>query len=168
MSEINFLYMHKGVLEHVKSKESFQRILGLLKVSNFVRKQAKIQIEEPIPDDFVPEASRSQEPTPVVKKRRKRTVKGKSKVKQSQDSGTTVLSEGSQTIVTDSGVKVVMPAGTLTLSTQTDEDFQNFITMSNEEYEEYIAYKHLQLSQQHLVNDIVEQDFSDYDEEQAV
>ena len=61
-----------------------------------------------------------------------------------------------------------MPSGTFTLCTQTDEDFENFVTMSSHEYDEYLAYKHLQIMHQYLVNDIVEEDFSDFDKDTEV
>ena len=36
MTKENFLYMHKGVVEHVISKGAFREILGLLRVINFI------------------------------------------------------------------------------------------------------------------------------------
>ena len=95
-------------------------------------------------------------------------MKGTSKAKKSEKTCSKIPTHSGQTLITDSGDKVLMPSGTFTLCTQTDEDFENFVIMSSYEYDEYLAYKHLQMMHQHLVNDIVEEDFSDFDKDTEV
>ena len=52
MTEENFLYMHKGVVEHVISKGAFRKILGLLRVINFIRKQVRTPVMEALLDEI--------------------------------------------------------------------------------------------------------------------
>ena len=51
------------------------------------------------------------------------------------------------------------------MTTQTDSDFEEFLEIPEDEFEEYKMYKEMKLRQQYLVNTIQEEDFAHYDTE---
>ena len=48
------------------------------------------------------------------------------------------------------------------MATQTDIDFEYYLELDEDKYEEYLAYKQVQLAQQYLVSEIMEQDFDEW------
>ena len=47
--------------------------------------------------------------------------------------------------------------------TQTDSDFEDYLEMSEEQFEAYQLYKEKQMKQKYLIETIQEEDFKDYD-----
>ena len=157
MDEKDFVSMHKGVLDAAISKGVFKEIIGKLKLSSFARK--KVQEEDP--EDFneeavsgsVPEPSTSQDFSPTQPKVRKKSIaKGRGR-------GKTSAKKSAENVI-------VSPAGTLQkvdTMTQTDSDFEEYLQLSEEQFEEYQLYKEMKMIQQYSVQTIQEEDFRDYD-----
>ena len=155
MDETNFVWMHRGVIDAVISKGAFKEIIGKLKLSSFARKQVHHEAEElpeqreAIPHD--PQPSTSQDfggAKPKVKRRRIGKGRGKT---------TDKTSEQSEIVV---GPTTLEKVDTMT---QTDSDFEEYLQLSEEQFEQYQLYKEMQVMQQYSVQTIQEEDFREYD-----
>ena len=154
MDEMNFVSMHQAVVDTVVSRGVFTEIIGKLKLSSFAKKAIVPTVEEDIPDQEVPvEASTSQKVTGTKPKaKRKPTGKGRGKSK-------------GQKVVSREQVPFVQTVGKADMTTQTDSDFEEYLHLSEEDFNEYQMYKEKQMMQQYLVSTIQEKDFHDYEAE---
>ena len=159
MDEYNFLYTHTSVPDAVVSTKCFKEIIGKLKLWTFAKKSIHQVVEEENPDSNIPEPSTSDDvPVDKPKNKRKATTKGKGRGKTS--------AKGQ--VGAPVPVPVAVPGAMLEkcdMTTQTDSDFEEFLQIPEDEFEEYKMYKEMKMRQQYLVNTIQEEDFGDYDAE---
>ena len=158
MDERDFVCMHKGVLDAVVSKGAFKEIIGKLKLSTFARKQVQQEDPEDYPQEGLSatggEPSTSQDVAPTVPKVRRRgrgKGRGKTAVKKSDES------------VKVSGHKSAETLQKVDTMTQTDSDFEEYLQLSEDQFEEYQLYKEKQMMQKYMVETIQEEDFAEYD-----
>ena len=155
MDEYNLVYTHKSVLDAVVSTKTFKEIIGKLKLWSFAKKSTYHIVEEENPDSNIPEPSTSIDvPLDNPKRKRKATTKAKGRGK---------------TLAKGQVAPPVPVAGGMVekcdMTTQTDSDFEEFLQIPEDEFEEYKMYKEMKIRQQYLVNTIQEDDFADYDAE---
>ena len=159
MDEYNFVSIHTSVLDAVVSRKAFKEIIGKLKLWSFAKKSSYHIVEEGNPDSNIPDPSTSDDvPVDKPKSKRKATIKGKGRGK------TSVKGEVAPPVP----VPVPVPgavAEKCDMTTQTDSDFEEFLQIPEDEFEEYKMYKEMKIRQQYLVNTIQEEDFGDYDAE---
>ena len=159
MSEYDFVNVHKGVVDTVITKRSFQEIIAMLKLSTFARRSVvPAQVVEDIPQVPVPDASTSKiEPKPKMKTKGKGKGKGKGKKSKKAEEKVEIVVE------TIPDPVEMLPTDKLTISTQTDSDFEDFLEMTKKEIDEYEQYKQQQIYQQYLCNNIFVEEFDDED-----
>ena len=155
MDEYNFVSMHTSVLDAVVSTKAFKEIVGKLKLWTFAKKSTYDIVEEENPDSNIPDPSTSGD-VPVVKpkSKQKATTKVKGRGKK--------LAKGEVVPPVPVPVPGPMPQK-CDMMTQTDSDFEEFLQVPEDEFEEYKMYKEMKVRQQYLVNTIQEEDFADYD-----
>ena len=159
MDEKDFVCMHKGVIDAVISKGVFKEIIGKLKLSSFARKKVKEEDPEDLPEEAAgatggepstPQDFSSTEPKVRKKARGKGQGRGKASSKKSAES--VIVSPG----------RTLQRVDTMT---QTDSDFEEYLQLSEEQFQEYQLYKEMQMIQQYSVQTIQEEDFREYDAE---
>ena len=157
MDEYNFVYTHTSVLDAVVSTKCFKEIIGKLKLWTFAKKSIHQMVEEENPESNIPDPSTSDDvPVDKPKSKRKATTKGKGRGKTS--------AKGQ--VAPPVPVPVPLPGAMIQkcdMTTQTDSDFEEFLQIPEDEFEEYKMYKEMKLRQQYLVNTIQEEDFTHYD-----
>ena len=156
MDEYNFVYTHTSVVDAVVSTKCLKEIIGKLKLWSFAKKNIYQIVDEENPDSNIPDPSTSGDvPVDKPKSKRKATpTKGKGRGKSSAK------------IQVLQPVPVPVPMGMIQksdMTTQTDSDFEEFLQITEDEFEEYKMYKEMKLRQQYLVNTIQEEDFAHYD-----
>ena len=155
MDEYNFLYTHTSVLDAVVSTKCYKEIIGKLKLWTFAKKSIHQVVEEENPDSNIPYPSTSDDVgLDKPKSKRKATTKGKGRGKTSAKGQV--------------APPVPLPGAMIQksdMTTQTDSDFEEFLEIPEDEFEEYKMYKEMKLRQQYLVNTIQEEDFAHYDTE---
>ena len=150
MTEYNFVYLHNTVAQQVIVQGGIKRLLTMLKIGSFVRKMGTVDTTpvataDEVPDMDVVQPSTSSGKNGKGRKRRRRRDK-KAEAKQ----------------VVQQQVQIpTLRSDQCTMATQTDIDFEYYLELDEEQYEEYLAYKQVQLAQQYLVSEIMEQDFDD-------
>ena len=116
-------------------------------------------VEEENPDSNIPQPSTSDDvPVDKPKSKRKATTKGKGRGK------TLAKAQVSQPVPVPVPVPLPMVQKSY-MTTQTDSDFEEFLQIPEDEFEDYKMYKEMKIRQQYLVNTIQEEDFGDYDAE---
>ena len=161
MTEYDFVQMHKAVMDSVITKRSFQEIIGMLKLSTFARRSVVHPVVIPnvhdLPEVVLPEPTTSKR---QVKSKITAKGKGKGRGKKSQKKEEEVQPVLPKVVETVE----MLPTENLTISTQTDSDFEDFLRMTKRELDEYEQYKQQQIYQEYLVTHIFEEEFDDYDE----
>ena len=159
MDKYNFVSMHTSVLDAVVSTKAFKEIIGKLKLWTFAKKSTYHIVEEENPESNIPDPSTSGDVAlDKPKSKRKATTKGKGRGKTS--------AKGQ--VPPPVPVPVPVPGAMVQkcdMTTQTDSDFEEFLQIPEDEFEEYKMYKEMKIRQQYLVNTIQEEDFGDYDAE---
>ena len=159
MDEYNFVYTHTSVLDAVVSTKCFKEIIGKLKLWTFAKKSIHQVVEEENPESNIPDPSTSDDvPVDKPKSKQKATTKGKGRGKTS--------AKGQ--VAPPVPVPLPLPGAMIQksdMTTQTDSDFEEFLQIPEDEFEEYKMYKEMKLWQQYLVNTIQEEDFAQYDTE---
>ena len=157
MDEYNFVSVHTSVLDAAVSTKAFKENIGKLKLWSFAKKSICHIVEEENPDSNIPQPSTSGDvPLDKAKSKRKATTKGKARGK------TLAKAQVAQPVPVPVPLPILQKSD---MTTQTDSDFEEFLQIPEDEFEEYKMYKEMKMRQQYLVNTIQEEDFADYDAE---
>ena len=159
MNEEHFVHCHQGVVQEVISRDAFKRVMAFLKLSSFCRKRVKDIVPEEIADLPDPEPSSSHD-TGTSAQEVQRKAKGKGRGK-----GQPRARKSAKTVHVEHPVVQVVNvlSNKSDMTTQTDSDFEQYLDMSEAEFQRYQLYKQQQLMQQYLVTTIQEEDFAEYD-----
>ena len=154
MTEMNFLYVHQGMVDQVVGRGTISRMLVMLKLSTLIQRQQKVDVADTPQEQNIADVdmAKSQDTSQPAGKKPKGTRKRRRKSKKANAVQQQVVAP----------VQVIRSEN-CEVSTQTDIDFEYYLTLDEAEYQDYQEYKHAQMAQKYLVSVIREEDFLDYD-----
>ena len=158
MTEMDFLYVHQGVVDQVVAKGTVKRLLGMFKMMTFARKIPRASIESDVHVEEDAPQHASYPPGAIVPSTSSQSPKNIKSAKKGKG-------RGKSTSVAQPNVPPIpiVQSKKSEVVTQTDVDFEYYLEMDEQEYQDYQAYQHAQMTQRFLVSEIREEDFEGYD-----